>query len=97
MANLQMLVAKGSICVFHTDLHRTFDKVSVGPDPGTHLRFVALTPQNDANSRKCYILKSPPPSQIPNTFNISVHIFNFRSKRPFVLNSEYREINFPFQ
>jgi hypothetical protein len=54
--NLQVLVAKGSICVFHTDLNRTLDKVSVGPDPGTHLRFVALTPQNDANNRKCYIL-----------------------------------------
>ena len=35
MVNLQTLVAKDSICVFRTDLHRTLDKVSVGPDPGT--------------------------------------------------------------
>ena len=41
MVNLQMLVAKGSICVFHTDLHGVLDKVGIGPDPGTHLRFVA--------------------------------------------------------
>ena len=37
-----MLVAKGSICVFHTDLHGILNKVGIGPDPDTHLRFVAL-------------------------------------------------------
>ena len=88
MVNLQMFVAKGSICIFHSDLHGILDKVGIGRDPGTHLRFVALIPQNDANSRMCYNLKSPPPSQLPNTFNICVHIFNFTSKRPFVLNSD---------
>jgi len=86
-----MLVAKSSICVFHTDLHGILDKVGIGPDPGTHLHFVALKPQNEANSRICYNFKitlPPPPSWISNTFNICVHIFNFSSKRPFVLNSE---------
>jgi hypothetical protein len=90
-----MLVAKGSICVFPTDLHGILDKVGIGPDPGTHLHFVALIPQNEANSRICYNFKitlQPPPSRIPNTFNIRIHIFNFSAKRPFVLNSEYREI-----
>jgi hypothetical protein len=41
MVNLQMLVAKGSICVFHSDLHAILDKVGIGPDPGTHLHLVA--------------------------------------------------------
>lgn len=52
MVNLQMLVAKGSICVFHSDLHGILDKVGIGPDPGTHLHFVEIS-QNDANSRMC--------------------------------------------
>jgi len=72
MVNLQMLVAKGSICVFHSDLHGILDKVGIGPDPGTHLRFVAPIPQNGANSRKCYNLKSPSPSTT--TIAVTQHI-----------------------
>jgi hypothetical protein len=60
MVNLQLLVAKGSIYFFHTDFHGTLDEVGTGPDSGTHLRFVVLIPQNDANSRMCYIFKSLP-------------------------------------
>jgi hypothetical protein len=29
MVHLQMLVAKGGICVFHTDLHGILDKVGI--------------------------------------------------------------------
>lgn len=60
------------------------DKVVIHPDPGTHLPFVSLIPQNEANSRMCYISKSCPP--LPKTFNIAVHFFDITSKRPFVFN-----------
>jgi hypothetical protein len=42
IVNLQVLVAEGSICVFHSDLHGILDKVVIDPDLDTHLHFVAL-------------------------------------------------------